>query len=97
MWRVIEARSASILVAHMPPVAAARYRLWLHVVRAWGPGALGSLERFGDVKILRKSEALRSSRLTAQWRVVYLVAAGVVRVVVVREEPRRSETSMGER
>lgn len=87
---------ASKIVVHMPHVAAARYKLWLRMIRRWGPDAIRSVSTFRDVPIL-KSGSLRSSWLSTGWRVVYAIDGKRVRAVIRWDILERSNARMGQK
>jgi mRNA-degrading endonuclease YafQ of YafQ-DinJ toxin-antitoxin module len=84
MWTVVEARDAAKAIDQLPRHVAEKYALWCAIVRQSGPTGLRLIKSFHDEKLSGKLAALRSSRLSGQWRVFYRVRADVVTVHVER-------------
>jgi mRNA-degrading endonuclease YafQ of YafQ-DinJ toxin-antitoxin module len=87
MWTIVEARVAAKAIDKLPHQVAEKYALWCAIVRQSGPAGLRLIKSFHDEKLSGKLAALRSSRLSARWRVVYRVQAEVVTVYVERVTP----------
>jgi plasmid maintenance system killer protein len=87
MWEIAEARDATKVIDKLPRQIAEKYALWCAIVRQSGPQGLRLIKSFHDEKLSGKLSALRSSRLSGQWRVLYRVQAEVVTVYVERITP----------
>jgi plasmid maintenance system killer protein len=87
MWTIVEARDAAKTIDKLPRTIAEKYALWCAIVRQSGPQGLRLIKSFHDEKLSGKLAALRSSRLSGQWRVLYRVRSDVVTVYVERISP----------
>jgi plasmid maintenance system killer protein len=87
MWKLAEARDAAKAIDKLPRQIAEKYALWCAIVRQSGPQGLRLIKSFHDEKLSGKLAALRSSRLSGQWRLLYSVRAEVVTVYVERITP----------
>lgn len=84
MWTIVEARDAAKTIDRLPRQIAEKYSFWCAIVRQSGPQGLRLIKSFHDEKLSGKLAALRSSRLSEQWRVLYRVRSDVVTVCVER-------------
>jgi mRNA-degrading endonuclease YafQ of YafQ-DinJ toxin-antitoxin module len=87
MWTVLERRDAAKAIDALPPQVAEKYALWTAIVRQSGPQGLREIKSFHDEKLTGRLRHLRSSRLSAQWRVIYRVDDQIVTVYVERVTP----------
>ena len=83
MWAIYEHRRASKSLDRLPVELLKRYEKWKDIVRISGPAGLRLIKGFHDERLQGKWEGYRSSRLNAQYRVIYKVEEQRVLVVVV--------------
>jgi len=89
MWRIEEHRSADkeLSSGRVPLEILKRYEKWKDIVALSGPAGLRAIKGFRDESLSGTWTGHRSSRLNEQWRVIYKVAADIVRVQVMRVTP----------
>lgn len=82
MWEIYEHRRADRSLDRLPDELLKRYEKWKDIVRISGPAGLRFIKGFHDERLQGKWGGHRSSRLNAQYRVIYKVEAQRVLVVV---------------
>ena len=87
MWTVFESREARKLLPDLPLPIRERYEAWKLVVQTGGPLGLRMIKGFRDEALQGKWRGHRSSRLNAQYRVVYRVDGEAISVYVERVTP----------
>jgi mRNA-degrading endonuclease YafQ of YafQ-DinJ toxin-antitoxin module len=87
MWTVYESRAAAKSLARVPRQVGEKYELWLAIVRQSGPTGLRLIRGFYDEALSGKWGGFRSSRLSAQWRVIYRVESASISVYVIEVTP----------
>lgn len=88
MWRIEEHRQVEkALSSHVPMEILKRYEKWKDIVMFSGPNGLRAIRGFHDEALSGNWLSYRSSRLNAQWRVIYQIAAEVLLVQVARVTP----------
>lgn len=83
MWRIEEHRRVDKQVRGIPKDILKRYEKWKDIVNLSGPPGLRLIKGFHDEALSGEWRGHRSSRLGAQWRVIYHVVASQVLVQVV--------------
>lgn len=73
MWEVCEHRRADKSLARLPLEILKRYEKWKDIVRISGPAGLRLIKGFHDERLHGEWQGHRSSRLNAQYRVIYKV------------------------
>lgn len=83
MWEIYEHRRASKRLDRLPTELLKRYEKWKDVVRISGPAGLRLIKGFHDERLQGEWEGHRSSRLNAQYRVIYRVEEHLIQVIVM--------------
>ena len=83
MWEVYEHRRASKQLDRLPIELLKRYEKWKDIVRISGPAGLRLIKGFHDEGLQGEWEGHRSSRLNAQYRVIYKVEEQRILVLVM--------------
>ena len=83
MWEIYEHRRASKSLDRLPLELLKRYEKWKDIVRISGPAGLRLIKGFHDERLQGEWEGHRSSRLNAQYRVIYKVEEQRVLVVIM--------------
>ena len=83
MWNVLEHRNIARTCKKLPPQVVKKYELWKDLVFRHGPDKLREFPGFHDEKLKGDRTEQRSSRLSLQYRVIYLVEKEVVTVKVI--------------
>lgn len=86
-WRIQEHREISKSVRKLPTAVVKKYELWKSIVFRHGPEKLKEFPGFNDEKLKGERTGQRSSRLSLQYRVIYLVERDVVTVFVLEITP----------
>ena len=84
MWEILQSSDLLKTVAKLPVGIRERYENWKSIVRFGGPPALRTLRGLHDEALQGKWRGCRSSRLNRQYRVIYRVEDGEVRILVLR-------------
>ena len=94
MWAVFEHRRVNKQLAALPLEILKRYEKWKDIVVISGPPGLRLIKGFHDEALQGKWQGFRSSRLGAQYRVIYrvLVEEQVVQVISITAHDYRSKT-----
>ena len=87
MWDVYEHRRVARRIRRTPDEILKRYEKWKDIVRLSGPQGLRLIKGFHDEALRGEWAGHRSSRLGAQYRVIYLTVADEVRVLVLDLTP----------
>ncbi|RJQ44527.1 MAG: type II toxin-antitoxin system mRNA interferase toxin, RelE/StbE family [Gaiellales bacterium] len=87
MWIIREHRDIRKAARRLPPGVLRKYELWKRLVFRHGPSKLKEFPGFHDEKLSGKRNALRSSRLSLQYRVIYQVDREIVTVHVLEITP----------
>jgi len=80
MWEVYEHRRVVRRIRKTPAAILKRYEKWKDVVRLSGPQGLRLIKGFHDEALRGEWAGHRSSRLGAQYRVIYRVVANEIQV-----------------
>lgn len=87
MWTVLEHRKVEKNLAAAPAEVQKRYEKWKDIVMLSGPQGLRLITGFHDEALAGEWRGYRSSRLNAQYRVIYAVDKERVLVRVERVTP----------
>ena len=87
MWEIYEHRRIAKRVRQTPQEVLQRYEKWKDIVRVSGPQGLRLIKGFHDEALQGEWTGHRSSRLGLQYRVIYQIEAGEVRVLVIDLTP----------
>lgn len=83
MWEVFEHRRVSRQLKKLPTEILKRYEKWKDIISLSGPSGLRVIRGFNDEPLSGEWLGHRSSRLNDQYRVIYRVKRGEIRVEVV--------------
>ena len=83
MWEVYEHRRIARRAKRLPIDVLKRYEKWKDIVRVSGPSGLRLIKGLHDEALRGEWAGHRSSRLGAQYRVIYRVVSQEVYVEVV--------------
>jgi addiction module RelE/StbE family toxin len=83
MWEVYEHRRVVRRLDRLPIEVLKRYEKWKDILRVSGPAGLRLIKGFHDEALRGEWKGHRSSRLGAQFRVIYRVVAQEVLVLVI--------------
>ena len=84
MWTIVESRDLGKTLCKLQPEIVKRYEKWKDVVRFSGVAGLREIKGFHDEALSGLWAGFRSSRLNAQYRVVYKAEKQLFRVYVIR-------------
>ncbi len=87
MWEIFESSDVDKVAHKIPKEILKRYEKWKDIVRVSGLLGLRAVKGFHDEKLSGSLSGYRSSRLNAQWRVIYKAEAERFRVYVIRITP----------
>ncbi len=83
MWEVYEHRRAGKSLARLPLDLLKRYEKWKDIIRISGPEGLRLIKGFHDERLHGEWQGHRSSRLNAQYRVIYKIEDQRALVIVL--------------
>lgn len=83
MWEVYEHRRVVRRLDRLPIEVLKRYEKWKDILRVSGPSGLRLIKGFHDEALRGEWKGHWSSRLGAQFRVIYRVVAQEVLVLVI--------------
>lgn len=89
MWEINEHRDIQKICRKLPLQVVKKYELWKEIVFRHGPEKLREFPGFRDESLAGELEGQRSSRLSLQYRVIYLVEREVVTVYVLTVTPHK--------
>jgi len=87
MWRILEHNNVVKRCHRLPQQVSKKYELWKNLVFRHGPGILKKFPGFHDEKLTGNREGQRSSRLSAQYRVIYNVNGEEATIYVIEITP----------
>jgi len=87
MWRIREHHDIDKTCRKIPPAVVKKYELWKNLVFRHGPDKLREFPGFHDEKLKGDRTGQRSSRLSLQYRVIYIVEQEIVTVLVLEITP----------
>jgi len=83
MWEVCEHRRACKSLDRLQVELLKRNEKWKDIVRISGPAGLRLIKGFQDERLQGEWSGYRSSRLNAQYRVIYQIEEQRIQVVVM--------------
>ena len=87
MWEIFEHRKTWKQLDRLPRDVLKRYEKWKDIVRLSGPLGLRQIKDFNDEALRGDWKGHRSSRLSRQYRVIYLIERDRVLVKVMSVTP----------
>jgi len=87
MWLIKEHHDIEKVCRKLPITVVKKYELWKNIVFRHGPQKLKEFPGFHDEKLKGTREGQRSSRLSLQYRVIYLVERDIITVLVLKITP----------
>lgn len=89
MWRIYERRQVDreLSSGRVPLEILKRYEKWKDIISISGPAGLLAIRGFNDEALRGEWKGFRSSRLNAQWRVIYQIDGFELIVEVIRVTP----------
>lgn len=87
MWRIREHREVAKIIKKAPRQIQVNYLAWKRVVEFEGPLGLRAIKGFHDEALKGEWQGCRSSRLSKQWRVIYIVGKDEFIVYVIEVNP----------
>jgi len=89
MWQIKEHRGIARMCRKLPVNVVKKYELWKYIIFRHGPEKLKEFRGFHDEKLKGNRRGQRSSRLSAQYRVIYTVKQQIVTVFVLEISPHK--------
>jgi mRNA-degrading endonuclease RelE of RelBE toxin-antitoxin system len=89
MWRIREHRDIEKICRKLPAPVVKKYELWKDIVFRHGPDKLRAFPGFHDEKLRGTRAGQRSSRLSLQYRVIYIVERDIVTILVLEISPHK--------
>lgn len=89
MWHIEEHHDVEKVCRKLPQEIVKKYELWKSIVFRHGPEKLREFPGFYDEKLKGNRQRQRSSRLSLQYRVIYVVEREIVTVLVLEITPHR--------
>ncbi len=87
MWRIQEHKRVGKICGKLPQQVVKKYELWKNIVFRHGPDKLREFPGFNDETLKGGRAGQRSSRLSLQYWVIYLVERDIVTVYVLEITP----------
>ncbi|OGR89661.1 MAG: addiction module toxin [Elusimicrobia bacterium RIFCSPLOWO2_01_FULL_59_12] len=87
MWQIREHRDVAKIVRRLPPWIVKEYETWKDLVFRHGPEALRQFHGYHDEQLKGERKGQRSSRLSRQYRVIYVLDRNIVTVYVLEITP----------
>jgi len=87
MWHILEHKSIQKACRKLPVQVLKKYELWKDIVFRHGPDKLKEFPGFHDEKLKGDRSGQRSSRLSIQYRVIYVVKRNIVTIRVLDINP----------
>jgi len=87
MWHILEHKSIEKTCRKLPVQVLKKYELWKDIVFRHGPDKLKEFPGFHDEKLKGDRSGQRSSRLSIQYRVIYVVKRNIVTIRVLDINP----------
>ncbi len=87
MWHILEHKSIQKTCRKLPVQVLKKYELWKDIVFRHGPDKLKEFPGFHDEKLKGDRSGQRSSRLSIQYRVIYVVKRNTVTIRVLDINP----------
>jgi proteic killer suppression protein len=89
MWHIKEHRDIEKTCSKLPLNIVKKYELWKNIIFRHGPEKLKEFPGFHDEKLRGERKGQRSSRLSDQYRVIYIAARDIVTVFVIEITPHQ--------
>ena len=89
MWQIQEHGDVSKICRTLPRQVLKKYELWKAIIEFHGPEKLREFPGLADEKLKGKRTGERSSRLSLQYRVIYLVEEAAETVYVIAVSPHK--------
>ena len=89
MWSIQEHRDIPKTIRRLPTRIVEEYDVWKELIHRHGPAALRQFPGYHDEKLKGERFGQRSSRLSLQYRVIYVVDKDVVTVYVLELTPHK--------
>jgi mRNA-degrading endonuclease RelE of RelBE toxin-antitoxin system len=87
MWHITEHREIAKICRKLPLNVVKKYELWKNIIFRHGPEKLKEFPGFHDEKLKGERKGQRSSRLSDQYRVIYIAERDIVTVFVLEITP----------
>ena len=87
MWHILEHKSIQKTCRKLPVQVLKKYELWKDIVFRHGPDKLKEFPGFHDEKLKGDRSEQRSSRLSIQYRVIYVVKRNIITIRVLDINP----------
>lgn len=89
MWQILEHRQVDKVLSSgvFPLKSSSVMRKWKDIAALSGPQGLKLIKGFQDEALSGDWKGFRSSRLNAQWRVIYAAESEILTVRVIRVTP----------
>jgi len=87
MWHILEHKSIPKTCRKLPVQVLKKYELWKDIVFRHGPDKLKEFPGFHDEKLKGDRSGQRSSRLSIQYRVIYVVQRNIVTIRILDINP----------
>lgn len=87
MWIIREHREIPKVIRHLPIWIIKEYETWKDMVYRHGPEILRQYPGYHDEPLKGTRKGQRSSRLSRQYRVIYLVDRQIITVYVIEITP----------
>ena len=89
MWHIQEHRGIAKICRKLPVNIVKKYELWKNIIFRHGPEKLEEFKGFHDEKLKGNRRGQRSSRLSAQYRLIYAIKREIVTVIVLEISPHK--------
>ena len=87
MWIIAIAKSAEKELKKAPLTIRESFDAWKNLMEQYGPLGIQKINGYWDHSLKGEWKGARSSSLNAQWRVIYVVDDGAVRILVLKVTP----------
>jgi len=87
MWKILEHKTIARTVKRLPPWIAKEYETWKDLIYRHGPDILRQYRGYHDEPLKGKRKGQRSSRLSRQYRVIYVADRKTITVYVLEVNP----------
>lgn len=84
MWKIYEHKGALKGLKSLPVDILKRYEKWKDIVAISGPAGLKQIKGFNDEALRGEWKGYRSSRLNAQYRIIYTIENELLYVKVIK-------------
>lgn len=87
MYLILEHKDAAKALSKAPKHILEAYEAWKQIVEFQGPSALKKMTEYRDHPLKGEWAGARSSSLSHQWRVIYVVQEEKIQILVLRVTP----------